>query len=225
MDKALAELGRPYELPFGRCNYTPWIIDTPAPGIADVQATHIYRLNPLDPADLTRGTIRGRRQAWEAVEVLRRVPGLEGIELAHTAAALGVREARRVRGRYYLTLADLQAGARFGDAIAACAFGVDIHEPAPGAGLPSGHHAAMKPYQIPYRCLLPADRGGLLLAGRLISGSHEAHASYRVTGTCMATGQAAGLAAAWAAAEGLAPEALPGDKLRAALAQRGAALG
>jgi hypothetical protein len=80
----------------------------------------------------------------------------------------------------------------------------------------------MKPYEIPYRCLVPQSRSGLLLAGRLISGSHEAHASYRVTGTAMATGQAAGLAAAWAVCDGVAPADVPGAELRRALAERGA---
>lgn len=222
MAGAIAEHGLDMVLPIERCNYAPWIINTPAPGTADVQLTHVYRLNPLDPTDLTAGTVACRRQAAQAVEVFRHIPGLEGVTLAATAAALGVREGRRVVGRYRLALDDLQAGCRFPDAVASCAFGVDIHEPAPGAGVPSGHHAAMRPYEIPYRCLLPAEHDGLLLAGRLISGSHEAHASYRVTGTAMALGQAAGLAAAWASAEGCQPAQLPGERLRATLAERGA---
>jgi len=72
----------------------------------------------------------------------------------------------------------------------------------------------MKPYEIPYRCLLPVGLEGLLTAGRCISGTHEAHASYRVTGTCMGMGQGAGVAAAWAAAERTSPRRLDGTKLR-----------
>ena len=99
---------------------------------------------------------------------------------------------------------------------------MDIHEPAPGSGVPSGCDAPMKPYEIPYRCLLPLGVEGLLVAGRCISGSHEAHASYRVTGNCMAMGQAAGLAGAWAAAESRTPSALDGRQLRSRLATLGA---
>ena len=139
---------------------------------------------------------------------------LGNVRLVQTAPALGIREARRIRGDYVLTLEDAQAGRRFADAVTFGAFGVDIHEPAPGAGIPSGHHARMKPYEIPYRCLLPQGLDGLLTAGRCISGTHEAHASYRVTGTCMGMGQGAGVAAAWAAAENIAPRRLDGPKLR-----------
>jgi len=82
----------------------------------------------------------------------------------------------------------------------------------------------MLPYEIPYRCLVPGEVGGLLVAGRCISGTHEAHASYRVTGTCVATGQAAGLAAAWASARGLSPSQVDGPELRSGLIERGVSL-
>lgn len=220
--EAVQRDGVSYELPVGRVGYAPWIITTPVPGRAAVQLTHVYRLNPLDPAHLTEASIDGRRQIAAAVEALRHVPGLEGIRLAQSATQMGIRETRRIMGRYRLTLEDLAAGRRFTDSVAVCRFGVDIHEPAPGAGVPSGHGAKMQPYEIPYRCLVPAELNGLLVAGRCISGSHEAHASYRVTGTCMALGQAAGLAAARCVAQGLQPAELDGVALSAALVQRGA---
>ncbi|MGD9519379.1 MAG: FAD-dependent oxidoreductase, partial [Armatimonadota bacterium] len=81
MAEVLARQGLDYELPFGRVGYTPSIILLPAPGRAAVQLTHVYRLNPLDPADLTRGTVDARRQAHEAAEILRHVPGLESLRL------------------------------------------------------------------------------------------------------------------------------------------------
>ncbi len=220
MSDALERTGLPHHLPFERVNYAPWLITLPAAGVAAVQATHVYRLNPLDPADLTKGALDARRQAHEMVEILRHIPGLEGVRLAATAAQIGIRETRRVKGLYALTLADLQAGRRFEDGIASCGFGVDIHDPAPGSGVDSGHGVKTGVYDIPYRCLVPADVGGLLLAGRCISGSHEAHASYRVTGTCMAMGQAAGLAAAWCARDGIEPAEVDGGDLRRAVVAR-----
>ncbi|HUT56454.1 MAG TPA: FAD-dependent oxidoreductase [Phycisphaerae bacterium] len=222
MTKAIAEHGLDYHMPIQRTNAAPWIIHTPAPGSAAVQMTHVYRMNPLDPADLTRATIETRRQAHEAIKVLRRVPGLKKIELVRTAPQIGVRETRRILGRHYLTLDDLAAGRSFPDAVTACAFVVDIHTIDPNSDAPIAHEAKSRPYEIPYRCMLPQDRRGLLLSGRCISGSHEAHASYRVTGTAMAIGQAAGLAAAWAVRDKLDLDQVPGDRLRAALADRGA---
>jgi hypothetical protein len=221
MVKAIAEHNLGIELPFGRVNYAPAIILMPRPGSAVVQATHVYRLNGLDPRDVTRGIIAARKQARDLVEVMRHMPGLENVRLIRTAPTLGIRETRRIRGQYRLTMDDLSEGRRFDDAVTFCSFGVDIHEPAPGAGIPSGHGAKMRPYEIPYRCLVPQGVENLLVAGRCISGSHEAHASYRVTGTCMAMGQAAGLAAAWSAQEGAPPAALPGQNLRQMLAQKG----
>ncbi len=210
------------ELPFGRVRNAPAIILLPHPGTAIVQATHVYRLNALDPRQLTDGIRAARLQARDLTLVMKHMEGLENVRLVHTASTIGVRETRRVRGHYRMTLEDIQAGKRFDDAVTFCTFSVDVHEPAPGAGIPCKDGVPMKPYEVPYRCLLPEDTGGLLIAGRCISGSHEAHASYRVTGNCMAFGQAAGLAAAWAAADDRQPADLPGSELRARLECKGA---
>jgi len=218
---AIEQHGLGLTLPIGRCNYAPWMISTPQAGTAAVQATHVYRLNPLDPGDLTRGTVDARRQAAELMTAFRKVPGLEGVELAETAATLGIRETRRVRGRGRLEADDLARGRRCRDAVTACAFGIDIHDPSAPSDETASQGLRSQPYEIPYRCLVPRDVDGLLLSGRCISGSHEAHASYRVTGTCLGTGQAAGLAAAWSVARGVPPAAIDGPELRAALAERG----
>ncbi len=210
-----------YRLPYPRCSFAPWVINTPVPGTADVQCTHA-EADPLDPADLTRATILCRRQAYETVDVLRRIPGLENIRLTHTAAQIGVREARRLKGRYYLTAQDLMAGRRFEDAVTSCAFVIDVHDLEKGGTGEDLCTVRIQPYEIPYRTMLPERLRGLLVAGRCISGSHEAHASYRVTGTAMALGQAAGMAAAWAVREGLELDAIDARKLRNVLQTRGA---
>ena len=209
------------EIPVARTNAAPWIIALPCHDMAAVETTHVYGLNPLSPADLTRGTVEARKQVWDMVKVLKHVPGFEKIELIRSAGTLGVRESRRIFGRYRLEYADLRDGRRFDDAVTPCSFCVDIHEPVMGTGDGVGHGTPMQPYEIPYRCLVAADVEGLLLAGRCLSGSHVAHASYRVTGTAMATGQAAGLAAALAVRAGVTPADVDGPKLKQALAGRG----
>ncbi|MGH8473089.1 MAG: FAD-dependent oxidoreductase, partial [Gammaproteobacteria bacterium] len=45
----------------------------------------------------------------------------------------------------------------------------------------------------------------LWTAGRCLSCDHQAQAALRVIGTCFATGQAGGLAAAWQARHGVPP--------------------
>jgi len=224
MIEAMDKHGIDVELPFPRANYAPWIIATPTPGTSAVQATHVYRMNPLDPAEVTRGTLACRQQAADLVRVLQHVPGLEGVRMGHTAGHIGIREGRRIRGRYHLETEDLVAGRRFDDAVASCAFVVDIHDPEAREKSGWDDKIRIKAYEIPLRCLMPEGRDGLLVAGRCISGSHEAHASYRVTGTAMATGQGAGLAAAWATADGTPLGDLPGEKLKATLQSRGAAM-
>jgi hypothetical protein len=63
------------------------------------------------------------------------------------------------------------------------------------------------------------------VGGRCISGTHEAHSSYRVTPIALATGQAAGVAAALAAQGGAAPRELAADVVQRALVEQGADLG
>jgi hypothetical protein len=57
----------------------------------------------------------------------------------------------------------------------------------------------------------------LLVAGRCISATHEALASSRVTGACMAIGEGAGVAAAMAIASDATPREVDGEKLKAEL--------
>ncbi len=211
----------PIRLPYGkRPHGAPYLIPPPAEGIGAVQATHVYRYDATDTRDLTRATVEARAQVHEIfMKALRKVPGLEKIRLAQTAPSLGIRESRHMEGRYLLNAEDVMAGRRFDDAVVSCAFGCDIHEIYPDDQL--AHRIPAKPFEIPYRCLVPKSVRGLLFAGRSISGTHEAHASYRVTGTCMGLGQAAGLAAAMATTARTTPEEIDGRELRAALKKRG----
>ena len=79
---------------------------------------------------------------------------------------------------------------------------------------------AMQPYEIPLRALIASDVDGLLLAGRCISGDFLAHASYRVTGNAVATGEAAGTLAALSALRGELPHHVPWRVVLDALAHQ-----
>ena len=132
-------------------------------------------------------------------------------------AMLGVRENRRIRGVNYLTREDVISGQRRPDAVVWSAdFVVDIHNPA-GPGQAEGFATKVKPYDIPYGCLMPEKLDGLLVAGRCISGSHDAHASYRVQCIVLAIGAAAGVAAGLAARQQLAPRKLAVSQIQQAL--------
>jgi hypothetical protein len=105
---------------------------------------------------------------------------------------------------------DIIQGARHEDGVCRVTFNVDIHslDPSVDKGL-SNMGVVMQPYDIPLRALIARDVDGLLLAGRCISGDFFAHASYRVTGNSVATGEAAGALAAVSAREGIPPHAVP----------------
>ena len=186
------------------------------PGERIVNATQVNAVDGTDADDLTRAELDGRRQAYQVLDFLHKhAPGYEAAHIAVMPAVVGVRETRRFLGRAYLTREDLIAGKRWPDAVVREAtFPIDIHNPA-GSGQAEGQvhgaqgvAASVKPYDIPYGCLVPQDTDGLLLAGRCISGSHDAHASYRVQCIAMAIGAAAGAAAALAAQQHTSPAAI-----------------
>jgi hypothetical protein len=172
---------------------------TPYPDEVSVNMTRVVNVDPLDPVDLTRAEIESRLQVMQLLTFFKtRVPGFENARLAGTGTQVGIRESRRIVGRYTLTAADVLAGRRFDDAVARSAYPIDIHNPS-GSGTTTHRLSPGESYEIPYRCLVPIDRERLLVAGRCISTTHEALASTRLTPTVMTLGQAAGTAAAMAA--------------------------
>lgn len=196
---------------------------TPHAGVMTALMTRVGNVDATDPEALTAAEIEGRRQCWEYFRFLRdRVPGYERAVLVSTSPAIGVRESRRVRGDHVLTIDDCLAARRFDDQIALCGAPVEEHH--------AGHDTRWlyleegAAYGIPYRCLLPAGVDGLLVAGRCFSATHDAHASARSMGTCMAMGQAAGTAAALAVAASTTPRALPVGRLLGRLTADGALL-
>jgi 2-polyprenyl-6-methoxyphenol hydroxylase-like FAD-dependent oxidoreductase len=196
---------------------------TPQPGVIMALMTRVPRVDATDPVQLTAAEIEGRRQAWEYARFLReRVPGFERAVMVSTSPAIGVRESRRVHGRYRLTAEDVLAGRRFDDEIALCGAPIEDHHA--GADTRWRYVPDGGVYGLPYRCLLPQGVEGLLVAGRCFSATHDAHASARSMGTCMTMGQAAGTAAALAASGSNVPGDLSATRLRAQLAEHGVLL-
>ena len=102
-------------------------------------------------------------------------------------------------GEYILTTDDIVNGRRFYDGIAEATFNVDIHT----KDYMGQVNKSVKPYDIPFRCLIPKGFDGILTVGRCISGDQVAMASYRVTGNCCQMGEAAGKYAALAIKNGV----------------------
>jgi hypothetical protein len=201
------------------------IYRTPERGVWRVNTTRLLGLDGTNPDDLTRAEIDGRKQVFKLLEFMRReCPGLEHVRLRETAAQIGVRETRRIRGEYVLRLEDLATGRHFDDVVALAGYPVDIH-PVDGSG--SGIREDVPTadvYEIPYRSLLPLEVEDLLVAGRCLSATHEAAGAVRVMPPCFAMGQAAGTAAALAAERAIAPRRVDVPELQAELRRGGAIL-
>jgi hypothetical protein len=197
---------------------------TPHEEEVSVNSTRVTRVLGTDVWDLAFAEWASRKQMRQIAEFLRRyVPGFEKSYVAQSGVQVGVRETRRILGDYQLTADDVLAARKFDDAIARGAYPIDIHNPT-GTGtllkrLPPG-----EAYDIPMRCLLPRNTEGLIVAGRCISGTHEAHSSYRVMPIVMATGQAAGVCAALAARRGVMPRQVAVGEVQRELVRQGASL-
>jgi len=197
---------------------------TPHPNEVSVNSTRVTRVLGVDVWDLSYAEWCSRRQMRQIAAFLRKyVPGFEGSYVVQSGVQVGVRETRRVLGEYQLTVEDVLGARKFDDAIARGAYPVDIHNPK-GSGTVLKRLPPGEAYDIPLGCLLPRNTERVIVAGRCISGTHEAHSSYRVMPIVMATGQAAGICAALAARLGRAPREVPVREVQRELVRQGASL-
>lgn len=196
-------------------------------------------------ADMTRGELSIRQDAWALVRFLRaNVPGFEDCYVQQLSPQIGPRESRQIVGPYALDGDDVHLGRKHADTIARGSWWIDIHCPLgntypvhlcrkecpKGTDCPfyAAEYDRMRTYEelyppagdwydIPYRCLLSVGVPNLLSSGRCISATHEGMAGARVMGTCVAIGQAAGTAAALAVRGGVDPAQVDVPALQAAL--------
>jgi FAD-dependent oxidoreductase family protein len=144
---------------------------------------------------LTAAEQEGRRRALAVAAFLRTMPAFAKAFVSHVAAQVGVRESRRVVGRYQLTREDVLTARRFDDAVARAAWPIELWEEG-RLGATYEYLEDGQTYDIPLRSLQARDVRDLFAAGRCMSATREALGSARVIGTCLATGEAAGKAAA-----------------------------
>jgi FAD dependent oxidoreductase len=182
-------------------------------------------VNGLEPDEMTRGEIDGRRQAIEAFEFLRTVPGFENSYIVDLPPQLGIRETRRVVGGYMLSGEDVLGCASFEDSIGVNGWPIEAHvsgdvifkfPPIPES---RGYN------ELPYRMLVPDAVDNLLIAGRCASMTHEGQSAARVSGACFAMGEAAGAAAALALSGNTIPRDIAVEKLQQGLRAHGAFIG
>lgn len=197
-------------------------IATASERLLAINTSRVTRIDASDPVQLSKGLETGYAQVWELVEFMRAtMPGFENVEVTQIAPALGIRETRHFAGEERLTMETLYSEATTEHAIALSAYNIDIHS---GTGDGIDLRVIEEPFGIPFGSLLPQQVDGLLLSGRTISVDSTVFAAARVMGTCIAIGEAAGLAAALAVRTGTTPKQVDVDELRQELVTRGALL-
>jgi hypothetical protein len=156
---------------------------------------HEYNVNSIDAQSVTNATIHARKECHSIVNGLRSLGGIwKDVRIVASSNHLGLREGRRLKGKYVITKEDIIKGARFEDSVCRVTFPVDIHALDPGDEAFSPGGVITKPYDIPLRALQSAEINNLYMAGRCISGDFYAHASYRVIGNAIPMGEAVGKA-------------------------------
>ncbi|MGH7896993.1 MAG: FAD-dependent oxidoreductase [Candidatus Binatia bacterium] len=163
------------------------------------------QIDATDPVDLTYAEVECRKMVMEEAERLKReLPGFSRSHVCDIASQLGITESRRLQGEH--VLGREEADREFPDAIA----------------VTGNWTKYATTYSIPYRSLLPRELENLLVAGRCISVDHRVHHSTKEIPPCMATGEAAGIAAAMASSHGQSVKTIDVDVLRTKLRGRGA---
>ncbi len=193
--------------------------------------SRVLQTDPLDPWAFSAAEREGREQARQASEFMRKhVPGLEQSYLLDTSAQIGLRSSRRVHGLATVTDTDAIEFRKYPDGIARGSWNIDVWPAdsytAPAVPYGSAEHnqrkaqlAAGEYYDIRYGAIVAAGVDNLLVAGRCLSAEHRAESSLRIQQTCMATGEAAGLAAAMSIQNDITPRQLDPAPLVAKLAE------
>ncbi len=174
----------------------------------------IGQFDMTDPLERSAAECVGRRQAIQITQAMREFGGedLKDVELVGTSPQICVRETRRLKGLYILTEEDAAKGQTFDDTIGWRSGYLDL----------MGYkYTKMRIHDVPYRSLLPVEVDGLLTAGRSISATHVGMAAGKSMGNCVATGHAAGLAAAISAKRNVMPRDLKVAEIQDALRKDG----
>jgi hypothetical protein len=171
---------------------------------------------------LARGETKARSDLPVAVSFLQHfIPGFEHATFTYAAHQIGIRETRRILGEHVLTGTSVLQSDRFEDTVVVAYYPIDVHRPGGGTADIRNPKGA---FSVPYRCLVPRDLDNILVAGRCVSCDRQAQGAIRVMALCMATGQAAGTAAALSLSENVKPRELDARFLRKTLRDQGAYL-
>ncbi len=175
--------------------------------IASMNVGHLYGMPLKSSKDFTAAVVSGRKQAKEYHDFYKKyIPGFQSAECVATGSLLGVRETRRIKGKYMLSYADKCEYRKFPDAVMRFDGGpsYDLHASSSSkddyeeyfskytaADIRENDYAT-----IPFRSFCAAINDNLMVVGRCFSSDRFVNAQNRVMGYCAMMGDVAGIAAA-----------------------------
>jgi len=183
-------------------------------------------IDGTDADELSAGEIEGRRQVLAFFQFLKRAaPGFADSYIVDIPPQIGIRETRRVTGRYQLSGDDVVSCASFDDTIGVNGWPIEAHVAGDTQWRWPDIPGSRGFNHLPYRMLLPPRPRNLLVAGRCASMTHEGQSAARVSGGCFVMGEAAGAAAHLALAGNAAPADIRIGDLQNLLERGGVYLG
>ena len=201
----------------------PWVLRIRDHEIS-MNCTRLYG-NALDPEDLTKAEIAGRKNAWWVYRRLKQaLPEFADAHFVMSGPSVGCRETRRITGEYQLTERDVLGSQGFSDTIGLGAWPMDVHPSDGRVGFHPHKEKPQAPYTYPLRALLPRKLENVLAVGRCASTTAKAHGSSRVNGTSMMMGEAAAVLCHLAHSSGRTLRDVPVSQLQEALVAGGAIL-
>lgn len=197
------------------------------PGMPGVVSFNCPRIpgccDTLDPFKTSNAIATGRHMIKRLHVFLKNyLEGFENCFIISVAQMPGIRESRRIEGKYLLTAADYVARAKFDDAVARTAYPIDIHGSNSDTTVGIKQMKPGEYMEVPYRCLIPDGIENLIACGRCISSDFIAQSAIRIQPTCRATGEAAGTAAALSVKSGIELSRIHGEKVREIMKSHGA---
>jgi len=190
-------------------------------GVLSFNCPEILNVNVFDAQEHSKALIKGREMIKRLFAFLKNnFPGFEDSFIISVSNMLGVRESRRLKGLYVLSEKDFLFRNKFEDGIAKTSYSIDIHGQMDEKNFEIAQMKKGEYVEIPFRCLVSADIENLLAAGRCISSTFIAQSAARIQPTCRETGEAAGIAAALSAKEGICVQSLDGRMVRLEMENR-----
>lgn len=176
-------------------------------GREQIHRLYVHGADSTNSRTVTLANLTGRKSVLEQVRKSKK-------RLMHLQPETGFRESYRIVGETMITVDDYTSGRVFDDAVCYAFYPVDLHTKSGVKPKP------LKPGTvptIPLRALVPKDSRNIVVAGRCVCSDRLANSGLRVQASCMAMGQAAGVAAALAVQRGTTPLSVPLDEIRQTL--------